>query len=83
MKGWVEILRTGTSDSGKTNVYAVAATSGDVLGHISWYSSWRRYVFYPVPNTLYDEECLRVISEFIAEEMTARRKALAREKEEA
>lgn len=50
----------------KTNVYDVLNTSsGQKLGHIQWFWNWRKFVFVPVSDTLFEEVCLADISEFI------------------
>lgn len=52
-----------TSASGKTAVIIVSSAANDApLGVINWYSSWRRYVFHPANDTLFDNECLKEIS---------------------
>lgn len=60
----------------KTNIYEVYA-SGDnfLLGRIAWYARWRKYVFEPTANTIYEETCMRDISQFIEEETKAQREA--------
>lgn len=54
----------------KTNIYEVYAKGGDnlLLGMIRWYSRWRKYVFEPSANTIYEETCMREISQYIEEE---------------
>jgi hypothetical protein len=40
--------------------------SGDVfLGLISWKAQWRKYVFFPHADTLYDSICLMDIADFM------------------
>jgi hypothetical protein len=34
------------------------------LGWVAWFSRWRKYAFYPKPETVYEEDCLRDIAEF-------------------
>ena len=66
----------------KTNVYAVCE-KGDIrseLGYIRWFARWRKYVFEPFQNTVYEETCMREISQFIEEETAAQRKAAAARK---
>jgi len=60
----------------KTNIYEVLEKGGGVsalLGTIKWFGRWRKYCFYPVENTIYEETCLRDISQFIEEETKAHR----------
>jgi hypothetical protein len=57
---------TWVDDSGKTCIWNVCPTIGNAaaLGQVRWYGPWRRYVFYPNANTLYDYACLQDIAEF-------------------
>nr|WP_299067117.1 hypothetical protein [uncultured Allomuricauda sp.] len=60
-------------DTGKTKVWEVSSRHNDVvLGKIGWYPQWRRYVFYPFPNMLFDYACLRETGKFIHKQMVAR-----------
>jgi hypothetical protein len=50
----------------KTAVYLVRPVKGyEVLGRISWFSHWRRYVFFPLEGTAFDSACLGEIREFM------------------
>lgn len=63
----------------KTNIYEVCEKGNirSVLGQIRWFGRWRKYVFQPFENTVYEETCMREISQFIEEETAAQRKAAA------
>lgn len=37
------------------------------LGSIEWTDIWDKYAFFPKPDTMYEEDCLRDISDFIEE----------------
>lgn len=39
--------------------------SGETLGIIVWFSSWRQWVFQPDPHTEYSGGCLKAIAEFL------------------
>ena len=66
---WITLTHCGRSPSGKTEVWGVVAKeSGAALGRVSWYAVWRRYVFHPLPGTLYEQDCLRTIADFCEEE---------------
>lgn len=55
----------------KTKAWAVVALQGErPLGRVSWYGGWRKYVFMPEPGlkTIFEERCLRDISDFIERE---------------
>lgn len=59
----------GRSKSGKTIIYRImkreswATNVG--LGYIKWYGAWRKYVFFPDKNTLWDNNCLNMIIRFL------------------
>lgn len=58
----------------KTNIYEVYAKGDNfLLGRIAWFSRWRKYVFEPYENTIYEETCMREISQFIEEETKAQK----------
>ena len=49
----------------KTRWWEVTAiASDDVLGIVSFWGAWRKYVFKPNDATLYDASCLREIADF-------------------
>lgn len=54
----------------KVTVHSI--TWGSYLGEIRWYSPWRRYVFYPGANTLFDTNCMTMIQNKIIELMSVR-----------
>ena len=57
----------GVSDSGKTQLWTVfpKMNSTNYLGTVQWFAHWRKYAFYPNPETVYEETCLNDISTFI------------------
>ena len=48
------------------------------LGEIRWDTGWRRYVFAPVERTIFEEDCLRSISDFLESETAKRKKERAK-----
>jgi hypothetical protein len=42
------------------------------LGEIKWYGAWRTYAFFPEVASLFNEQCLLDIAEFIHTEMRVR-----------
>ena len=50
----------------KTQVWTIMNKyENGLLGEIRWYPGWRKYSFFPLMGTLYEEVCLREISDFI------------------
>jgi hypothetical protein len=61
----------------KTNIYDVLTKDNVKLGEIRWFGRWRKYCFFPWTDTLYEETCLRDISQFIEEETKSQRESAA------
>jgi len=50
----------------KTKKYWVVNKHDDIyLGAIDWYNQWRKYAFFPMIGTVYEEDCLQDIAQFI------------------
>ena len=62
---YIYFRNMGTSKSGKTSIWhVITAASTDPIGIIKWFFRWRRYSFFPVAETVYEETCLREIAQF-------------------
>ena len=61
--------------SEKTECYSVQTKDGGILAQIKWYPQWRKYCFFPIPHavTVFDSECLKEITLFIATLMLQRK----------
>jgi hypothetical protein len=60
----------------KTKTFNITAKEGsDHLGVVKWFASWRKYAFFPAPNTLYEPECLSDIAEFLKGLMQERKES--------
>lgn len=58
-KSHIEFREIGRSESGKTLIVGVYnVTDGIRLGTVHWIGAWRKYVFRPGDNTVYDHGCL-------------------------
>ncbi len=44
-----------------------------VVGEIQWWGGFRKYVFFPEDEMLFDHHCLRLIADFLEEQMAARK----------
>lgn len=38
------------------------------LGYVQWFSRWRKYAFFPLGNTVFEEQCLKDIAQFCEEQ---------------
>jgi len=67
MKGkWIVFRFLRMSESGKTQVWEVVNTDESLLlGYVEWFGRWRKYIFRPLSMTVYEQDCLRDIAEFI------------------
>jgi hypothetical protein len=58
----------------KTDIWEITSIqSGETLGEIRWWGSWRKYVFVPNNGSIFDIGCMKEIIEFINQEMLARK----------
>lgn len=63
---YIDIIRTGASPSGKTQIYIVVNKQNglhDQPGFIKWNGGWRKYVYYS-GEAYYDAACLHQIANF-------------------
>jgi hypothetical protein len=71
---WIFPSYVGTSQSGRTCIWSIKANDGNfLLGEVRWYAPWRKYAFFPEPNTLFEPDCLRDIADFCAKQTDAHR----------
>jgi hypothetical protein len=62
----IAIVEIAPSATGKTKRWDVHSRHGGaLLGRIAWFGRWRKYAFYPWPETVFEEVCMRELSEFI------------------
>ena len=65
---WIAIDKLADDDK-KTDTFEVWSTFYNVsLGIVKWKANWRKYGFFPYPQTCYEEDCMRDISDFIEKE---------------
>jgi hypothetical protein len=65
-KTYLRFDELGHSASSKTRMWQVKNVQWNfTMGTIKWYAPWRRYVFFPQGETLYDAGCLTEIAAFL------------------
>jgi hypothetical protein len=69
VKNYLKFEFKSNSPSGKTKIWEVWG-GGHVLGEIRWHPGWRKYGFFPAPNTLFEEDCLFEIATVLKAETT-------------
>lgn len=52
----------------KTRIWDMRSKTGFMTGSIRWWGAWRKYVFFPEPDCLFDKDCLRLIADFCEEQ---------------
>jgi hypothetical protein len=61
---WIHI-QSEPHPKGKTMVHWVYSKETQfTLGEIRWYGRWRKYCFFPVISSLFEQDCLRDIADF-------------------
>ncbi len=76
MSKWIEFEDVGASKSGITRKWQVVSKESDgCLGWVVWYPQWRRYAFLPKGGTIFEEECLCDIADFIEHQTIEHKKA--------
>lgn len=50
---------------GKTKVWGVVSKRDAItLGFVQWFARWRCYAFFPRPDMIFSDECLRDLADF-------------------
>jgi len=58
----------------KTKTWNIWSNKGAFLGIIKWFGQWRKYAFFPAPETIFEEVCLSEIADFCVEKTKEHRK---------
>lgn len=65
---YIKFVELETPPDRKTKIWKVVNREyGSHVGTIKWYSPWRKYCFFPVTNTVFEEICLGDIAAFLEE----------------
>lgn len=49
------------------HILNIKSMPAQVIGHIRWYTGFRKYCFYPADDMLFDWNCMRMIANFCEE----------------
>ena len=72
MSKWIEFYLY--EDTGKTKKYNIVTKDYPmILGEVKWFSRWRKYSFFPAPNTVFEKDCMMDIVDFIDKLMLERK----------
>jgi hypothetical protein len=73
---YLSIVVLAPEGTKKTGVGLVRSRStGHELGQIRWFGQWRQYCFWPAPETIFNDGCLRHITRVCAGLTAAQRRA--------
>ena len=74
MAKWIR-FRLADEQKPKTKVWDVLTADNEenFLGRIKWFGRWRKYSFFPASYTIFENQCLRDIADFMEEEMRKRK----------
>jgi len=70
----IQFIPTGIVKGQKTSRWNIESKYGGFLGEIKWFAKWRKYSFFPEPDCIFEETCMRDLSQFI-EDRTLEHKA--------
>lgn len=59
-------MYTTPAENGNTHFWEVTnRQDGSHIAYIEWFKRWKKFCLFPYPDTLFEEVCLKDISEFI------------------
>jgi hypothetical protein len=65
MSKWIKFVQMPRATDRKTDTWQVFGNDGGVdLGAVKFYGAWRKFSFFPSPDTLFEKDCLRDIADF-------------------
>ncbi len=74
MAKWIDFRLLDRPEGRKTDIYNVWNKEfNSLIGKVSWYAPWRKYAFYPTSNTVFEQDCLKDISDFLNKLMEERK----------
>ena len=62
-------------DNRKTPIIHIENLQNIPLGQVKWYGVWRKFCFYPISNTIWDNKCLEQLLNFINDYNSSWRKS--------
>jgi hypothetical protein len=71
---WLAFVKADNFDKKKTDQFYVNnKVNNSCVGMIKWYGAFRKYVFYPTPNFIFDSACLKDIASYLSALMLERK----------
>ena len=62
---YIEFENDGETVYGKPEYLCKSKSGGNVLARIVWYPRWRQWVCEPAPNTIWSQDCLADMREYM------------------
>ena len=62
---YIEFENDGEFVNGKPEYLVKSKSSGNVLARLCWYPRWRQWVCEPAPNTIWSQDCLADMREYM------------------
>jgi len=83
MTKWISITEVKPFVIKKTKTFWIVTKEGNQhLGIIQWYAPWRKYSFFPKPDTVWETQCLKDVTAFIENLMVEHKKELQNRKKQ-
>lgn len=74
MSKWLSFNIQPRQDGKKTDIYQVSnRLTGVIVGEIKWYGGFRKYVFAPTNDFIFDASCMTDIGQFLEALMLERK----------
>ena len=71
---WIEFEHYPPKQGKKTSLWIIKTKTDKLtIGLVKWHSAWRKYAFFPIQDSIWEEDCLKDISEFMEEETRKQR----------
>jgi hypothetical protein len=72
---WISFhLQSETEKTQKYDVLTKEYHPNKKLGEIKWFGRWRTYAFFPEPDTVFEKQCMKDITNFIEDLILKRKK---------
>lgn len=72
---YLDIKESEAPKGWKTRMWTIQARDGgSYLGHVKWFGRWRKYCFFPAPECVFEQTCMREIADFIETKTREHRK---------
>lgn len=62
---FIQVIEISRTIDGKGLFRIESNKTKDILGFINWYPAWKKYIFSPCYDTIWSDDCLTCIIQFI------------------